>query len=142
MKSKIKYVEIELAEPAGAVLTPEQVRAAMSPDDFDFATESIYCLVMDSKDRILKKLEVAKGSVNTVSTTPGDLFRRVLLMGSEKFIIVHNHPSGEVEPSEEDLRFTRKVWKGADLLGLKMLDHVIVNPDASRHYSFREAGIL
>jgi DNA repair protein RadC len=76
---------------------------------------------------------------------PRDIFRPVISLSAHSFILVHNHPSGDVTPWEADTRLTRRVAEAARILQIQLLDHVIVgHPLANRegYFSFKEAGIL
>lgn len=142
MKAKLKYLEIILPKTASFLSTPEMVSKVITAEDFDIATESLYLLALDSKNCLIKKIEVAKGSDNTVCAKGSDIFRRLLILGCSNMILVHNHPSGDVAPSAEDLNFTKRITKGAELIGVKLLDHLIFDQEGKSFYSFRENGIL
>jgi DNA repair protein RadC len=76
---------------------------------------------------------VAMGSLSEVEVHPREIFRGAILAGAQAVILVHNHPSGDVSPSPEDLALTRRLKAAGELLGIPMLDHLIVAQD--RHQS-------
>lgn len=65
-----------------------------------------------------------------------ELFRKALLKNAVMMVILHNHPSGDPSPSEEDVAFTERIAQGARLLGLTLADHIVIGDN--RYYSFRE----
>ncbi len=69
-----------------------------------------------------------------------ELFRKALMCSAVMIVILHNHPSGDPAPSEEDRKITRQVEKGAQLLGLTLADHIVIGDN--RYYSFRENHML
>ena len=70
------------------------------------------------------------------------IFQAAVLSGGVSFIVAHNHPSGVATPSEADVELTKRLVKGADLVGMTLLDHVIVTDDPSVYYSFLDKGIM
>lgn len=83
---------------------------------------------------------MAEGTCNTAAISQRDIFIEALRISAVCFIVVHNHPSGDPSPSEEDIIFTEKLYEGAELLGLSLCDHVIIGDNA--YYSFREQEII
>jgi len=89
--------------------------------------------------------EISLGSLNESIAHPREIFRPALIYSAYAVIVVHNHPSGDPAPSEADHRLTRRISEAAQLLQIKLLDHVIIGaPAGSRlpYFSFKEAGIL
>jgi hypothetical protein len=89
--------------------------------------------------------DVCKGTVDETTAHPREIFRPVIVHAAAGFVLVHNHPCGDASRSSADINLTRRVRKGARLLGLTFLDHVIVGqPMEGRlgYYSFREAGVV
>ena len=83
-------------------------------------------LYLDAQSRLIARETVAVGSLNVARALPRDLLEPALRHGATGFVVVHNHPSGVAEPSEDDVRFTQAVGRGAALLGVALLDHVVV----------------
>lgn len=78
------------------------------------------------------------GAINQAVAEPRELFKSAILSNAAKMILVHNHPSGRLEPSKEDTIMTDRILKLSCLLGIPLDDHVIVGEDNSRYFSFRE----
>lgn len=92
----------------------------------DLGEERLYVLALDVKHHVLEEVEVAHGSVASLSLTPADIFRPLVRLGASAGILVHNHPSGDPTPSAEDRSLTRRLIECGALLGCPILDHVVV----------------
>ena len=103
-------------------------------------TESLIVFALDGKPKLVGFHEVARGSTTACPVLPADVFRYPLIAGAVSIILAHNHPSGDVMPSQEDRVITRRIVEASVLLGLRMLDHLIVSDE--RFYSFLDAGEL
>jgi DNA repair protein RadC len=99
------------------------------------------CLVMyvDGSQRLLLKKTLAIGSLNQNFLEFRELLKPALTLPAAGFILVHNHPSGNAVPSEQDLTVTKQVAKGANLVGVQLIDHVIVTHD--NFFSLKKAGL-
>ncbi|SKC04220.1 DNA repair protein RadC [Lachnospiraceae bacterium] len=105
--------------------------------------ESVYLVCFDVKLQLLGIFEVSKGLADQALVDNAQIMTRALLCGAQAFALVHNHPSGVVDPSNNDIEMTEKVMIASQIMGLKMVDHIIV-AGAGREgfYSFRKAGLL
>lgn len=107
----------------------------------DFAGSNVEYLVafaLDTRMGLLRRVTVAQGGAAQLAIKPSDLFRELLKIdGCVAFVLAHNHPSGDPEPSADDADLTRRVIDGARLLGLQCCDHVVVTPNPLRFVSFR-----
>lgn len=108
-------------------------------------TESLQVVLLNTKLHLIAIEEVSKGSINeTVAHVPA-IFKPVLLNQAYAFILVHNHPSGNPEPSPADNQFTRRLGEVAQLMQVRFLDHLICGVPTEKkrgYYSYRESGIL
>lgn len=82
------------------------------------------------------------GAISQAIAEPRELFKTAILSNAAKMMLVHNHPSGMLEPSKEDTILTDRMLKLTALLGIPLIDHVIVGGDNSRYFSFREKEML
>jgi len=103
-------------------------------------TEVFRVLVMNSQSQILHIEDIAQGCSNLVHVSLAEVFRVPILYSASTIICVHNHPSGRVDPSLNDKVLTDSIVKVGQLLGIKLLDHVIITKEG--YYSFAEQGIL
>jgi DNA repair protein RadC len=102
--------------------------------------EHFYVFFLDTQNRILGKETVSIGTLNTSLIHPRECFRTAILKNSASVIFVHNHPSGGLEPSAEDLTVTKRLVDAGKLLGIHVLDHVIVTTDS--YTSFKERHLF
>ena len=116
------------------------VIAAVAPRLRAAEQESFIAVALDAKNRPLSELEIARGGLSACAVQPADVFRQVLRVPAASVIFVHNHPSGEPLPSDEDVAFTRRLVTAGELLGLQVLDHLIIG--ARDEFSFLDAGLL
>ena len=135
------------AEVAGEAMDhPSKVETVLGPELRRKDREEVWVLLLNTKLRLLRKMQVSRGSVNETAVQPQDLLRPAL--GGETvyaLIAVHNHPSGDPAPSPADLDFTRRLRDGAKAVGVVLQDHVIIGvarEGRAGYYSFREAGYL
>jgi DNA repair protein RadC len=94
--------------------------------------------LLDAKHRKLREVRVSEGSLTASIVHPREVFAPAVRDSAAAVILVHNHPSGDPAPSPEDVELTRRLREAGDLLGIRVLDHVIVG--AEKHFSFVEAG--
>ncbi len=105
-------------------------------DRIDMDKEHFYVMHLDVKSRVTLVELVSMGTLNASLVHPRETFRRAVMQGSASIIVAHNHPSGEVEPSDEDTKTTKLLFEASTILGINLLDHVIFAND--KFYSFRE----
>jgi len=102
--------------------------------------ELLICAFFDAKCNFLGDVNISKGSVNYAYVSPRDIFRHAFDYKAVLFVLLHNHPSGDPNPSEDDFRITYRIEKGAQLLELQLADHIIIGDNT--YYSFKENGKL
>ena len=103
------------------------------------AKEHFLCLHLDGKNRIVCLDRVSVGSMNQSIVHPREVFKTAILSSAAAVLLVHNHPTGDTEPSQEDREVTRRLAEVGALIGIRVLDHVIVGEG---YYSFTEHGLL
>ncbi len=89
--------------------------------------ESVLCFYLNARGELLKKELIAVGMLNRASLLPREIFSLIKELPVAAIILVHNHPSGNLSPSKEDILFTKRVKAAADILGIQLLDHLIVS---------------
>lgn len=105
---------------------PAVAAAALSEDLMWQAQERFAVLLLDVKQRLIGTRVITVGTATETLASPRDIFREVIRQGATRVIVAHNHPSGSVEPSPEDITLTRQLLEGALLLGIPLLDHLIL----------------
>lgn len=104
-------------------------------DSIDQEKEHYYVMHLNIRSQVMMVELVTIGVLNSSLVHPRETFRRAVIAGSASIIIAHNHPSGEVDPSDEDTKITRAMYEAGNILGIAMLDHVIFTKD--KYYSFK-----
>ncbi|MDI6762920.1 MAG: DNA repair protein RadC [Thermodesulfobacteriota bacterium] len=102
--------------------------------------EHFVCISLNGANEVIEKRIVTIGLINKSPVHPREVFADVIADRAAAVIFVHNHPSGELQPSESDLNIHRQLTEAGKILGIQVLDHVIVNRKG--YYSFRETGLL
>ncbi len=127
---------------AGASLcASREVADYFEPRLRDAKKEEFRCVLLDAKNRIIREERVSVGSLTASLVHPRDTFKAAVRESAAAVIFVHNHPSGDTRPSQEDILLTRRLVQAGELLGIRVLDHVIVGSGNS-HYSFRDSGLI
>jgi DNA repair protein RadC len=125
--------------------TPELVYQLLSAEMRVLHKESLRVILLDTRYHLLRIQEVSLGSVNESIAHPRDVFRPAVISSAYAVIVVHNHPSGDPSPSQSDHSLTRRLAEAAELLQIKLLDHIIIGAPAEGrqpYFSFKEAGVL
>lgn len=102
--------------------------------------ERILLLLLNTKSRLIGESEVSKGTVNASIISPRELFVEALQKNAVSIILLHNHPSGDPEPSREDVLVTRRVLEAGRMIGVELLDHIIIGDNC--YVSLKEQGYL
>ncbi|MBA2743409.1 MAG: DNA repair protein RadC [Chthoniobacterales bacterium] len=125
--------------------SPELVYDLLAPEMRALHKESLRVILLDTRYHLVRIQEVSLGSVNESIAHPRDVFRPAVISSAYAVIVVHNHPSGDPSPSQADHSLTRRLADAAELLQIKLLDHIIIGSPAEgreRYFSFKEAGAL
>ena len=125
--------------------SPELVNELVGPEMRRLRKESLRVILLDTRYHLIRVEEVSIGSVNESIAHPRDIFRPALVSSAYAVIVVHNHPSGDASPSQTDHSLTRRLAEAAELLQIKLLDHIIVGAPlegSPGYFSFKEAGVL
>lgn len=105
----------------------------------DKKQEHFYCLFLDNNKRIIKEKLLFIGTLNFSVVHPREIFKEAYLVSASSIICVHNHPSGEVTPSTEDKNLTNRLKEIGELLGIKIVDHIIIG---NNYFSFYENQLI
>ncbi len=102
----------------------------------DKKKEHFYALLLDTKNRIIAEELISIGILDASLIHPREVFKSAIKASSNSIILVHNHPSGDCNPSKEDKEVTKILENSGDLLGINVLDHIVIGKD--KYYSFKE----
>jgi DNA repair protein RadC len=141
----MKYEGMMVKETATNILitTPEAIYEVFK-DSAKLAQETFSIATLNAKNKIIGEHLITIGIVNSSLVHPRECFRPAILDGATSIILSHNHPSGDTTPSSEDIKITRQLISAGEILGIKVIDHVIIgDKDLSRDgfLSLRESGL-
>ncbi len=122
------------------IRSPEDVARLMTPKLRDRTNELFYVLLLDSMNGLKHMIELTSGTLNASLVHPREVFKTAIDHLAASVIVVHNHPSGNREPSREDIEITRQLKEAGSIVGIPIHDHVIVAGDG--YTSFAERGLL
>ncbi len=92
--------------------------------------ENIFLICLNTKNQIVAYTQLAKGSISSCNLDMKSVFKMILLSNSSKFILVHNHPSGNAQPSNEDYIITNRVLELSKLMDVQFLDHIVIGDNS------------
>ena len=124
-----------------SIATPEDVVTLFAPRVRGLDREHFWALALNTKNRLLRTVEVSVGSLNASIVHPRELFKDAVRASAASVVVVHNHPSGDPTPSGADIQLTRRLVKAGDVLGIEVLDHVVIG-DGGEYSSLRDLGLM
>jgi len=125
--------------------TPERIYEVFGQEFQALRRESLRVILLDTKLRLVLAEEIALGSINECVAHPREIFRPAIIHSAYAVVLIHNHPSGDPQPSAADRRLTSSLREAASLLQINLIDHLILgSPDGGRlpYFSFRDSGLL
>ncbi|MFQ5513311.1 MAG: DNA repair protein RadC [Myxococcota bacterium] len=120
--------------------SPEQVHACFGARLRRARQELFFVLLLDSRHRLIREVQVSRGSLNQSLVHPREVFAPALREAAAAIVAIHNHPSGDPSPSHEDHEVTRRLARAGEILGIRLLDHIVVGHEGYR--SFARMGWL
>ena len=120
--------------------TPQDVYDILGPEMQALEQEVVKVILLDSRNRVIKVEDISKGSLDTNVVHPRELFRSAIDNNAASIVILHNHPSGDSEPSEADITLTKRIVEAGNIVGIEVQDHVIVG--SNKFMSFRDKGLI
>lgn len=102
--------------------------------------EEFWTAFLDNQNRLLAWEQISSGTINTTAIYPRDLMELALHHKATSLVIVHNHPGGNAAPSAPDVEITRQIARSAQVLGMRLLDHIIITEET--HYSLKDDGLF
>mgnify|MGYP001310919270 CR=1 FL=1 len=104
------------------------------------AQEVFGILILNTKNKIVAVHEISRGALNSSLVHPREVFKPAVLHNAASIICFHNHPSGEPEPSNDDIKTTKKLVEAGKIMEIEVLDHIVVGED--RYVSLKERGVM
>lgn len=145
--TKINVVNIRLVkEPSiyssEPIRTPQDVLNAVANELKQYDREVFAILNLKSNGQIINLNICSVGTLNSSMVSPREIFKSSILSNAAAVIAVHNHPSGNLTPSDEDITTTKRLMQCGEILDIKVLDHIIVAGETGEMTSFKREGIL
>ncbi len=121
-----KRIHFKMPTPDERICTPEQLGRVFMRDLHGQMQEVVETAIFDSKNRVIKVMINTIGTINSNHIQIKDILKEPVKIGAAKIAIAHNHPSGDVTPSDEDIEFTKQLISACKLLDIHFLDHIII----------------
>ncbi len=124
--------------------TDEKIKLSNAVDIYNYfkydflyeKQENFYCILFDTKMNYISKKKMFVGTVDSVNVHPREIFKYAISESASFFVVMHNHPSGDVTPSSIDIDITNRLYEASKIIGIKMVDHIIISSNS--FYSFYE----
>lgn len=146
-ENEIKVVNVRLVkEPSlystKEVTSPEAVMEVVASELKNYDREVFAILNLKTNGKPINLHICSIGTLDAAMVNPREAFKAIILSNAASFICVHNHPSGNCEPSQDDIAVTERMVKCGELMGIKMLDHIIIAAETGEQASFLRKGLL
>ena len=135
-----KRGKLELEQKKYDIKNPQAVIKAVGALIKDKAKEHFKLIILDSRNKILTITNVSVGTLNANLAHPREIFKDAISHNAAAVILCHNHPSGDPEPSEDDLKITKQLVEAGKILGIDVLDHIIITKD--KFLSFKDKSLI
>ncbi|MBI5093222.1 MAG: DNA repair protein RadC [Candidatus Hydrogenedentes bacterium] len=149
---EVKSIEIKAALELGKRLADHRnmdrfkIRSAQDVADLlmikykDCETELFKCLLLNTKNEVQRVADISAGGLDATIALPRDVFRQAVREGATGVIVCHNHPSGDPEPSRDDISLTKRLDEAATVLGVRLIDHIVFGD--GRFVSLKERNLM
>lgn len=136
---EIQKIKLQMVRDNKAIYTLDKitkptdiVKLINAHEKYDLATtEKVIVIATDNKNQINTYSEIATGTTGFANFSMSEMFKVVILSNSSKFILVHNHSSGDPTPSKDDLNITKRIQEASKIMGLEFLDHIVIGANDS-----------
>ena len=135
-----KRIKIKGLDEKEKMTSPQKVARYFIEELNGLTVEKFYIAMLSTANKVLKMQEVSSGILNASLVHPREVFKPAILNSAASIILVHNHPSGNLNPSLEDKKITEKLVETGKIVDIKVLDHFIIA--GNNYYSFKENGLL
>ena len=136
----LKLMVVRDSEPLGVVKTPQDSYEIIKQYIGNADREHFIVLLLNTKNNVTGLHTVSIGHLSASIVHPREVFKAAILGNAAKMMLAHNHPSGNPQPSQEDIVTTKRLCEAGELLGIEVIDHVIVGHE--NYYSFKQEGML
>lgn len=122
--------------------SPEKMVSVVGDEIKDLANECVFLANLNTKNQIINMSVISQGLINQSLLHPREIFNKAILSNASGVMLFHNHPSGDITPSKQDKEITEKIAFSGELLGIKLLDHIIVGAGNSKYFSFAQENLI
>jgi DNA repair protein RadC len=153
--AKRQELEAEKGFEGMDVKNPQSVVKVIRASIKDMKKEHFMLVILNTRNKIIRIENISVGTLNASLVHPREVFNKAIAHTASSVVIAHNHPSGDPEPSEEDLKITRRLIEAGRILGIEVLDHIIIGrnsaksalagenkPEKESYCSFKEKGLI
>ena len=123
-----------------AITNPVEAAKLVRSQIIDFSKENFFVISFDTRNRLIGIDKVSQGTLNASLVHPRETFESAIRKHAAQIMIAHNHPSGGTDPSEEDIKITKRLYDAGKIMGIELLDHIIVTRQS--YLSFMERGLI
>jgi DNA repair protein RadC len=112
-----------------AITNPEEIVRYIRPEIEDYSKENFFVISFDVRNRILGMDKISKGTLSASLVHPRETFESAIRKHAAQIIVAHNHPSGDPEPSEDDIRITKRLYEAGKIMGIELMDHIVITKE-------------
>lgn len=120
--------------------TPKEVASLLMSEMRHLTQEHLYAILMDIKNKLIAKVLITKGGLTNSVVHPREVFKKAIKKSCASLIVVHNHPSGDPTPSDNDIEVTKRLNSAGEILGIELLDHIIIGD--GKYVSLKEKKLF
>ncbi len=122
------------------ILSSSDIYKLFHPLLCDLPTEEFWVLLLNQAGKVIDKVRISRGGIDQTTADVRTILREALIKRATQIALVHNHPSGNVNPSNDDLRLTQAVQRAAQTMNIRLIDHLVITD--GNYYSFNDEGRL
>jgi DNA repair protein RadC len=126
--------------PKVAISSPEDVYNELQTKARGKKKEYFWAVLLDTRNKIIKSVEISVGSLDSSIVHPRELFKEAIAASASSIIVAHNHPSGNPQASQEDIKLTKRLKESGELIGIEIVDHIILGDE--QFLSLKREGLF
>lgn len=126
--------------PRRQVKTPEDARSVLEEQLRSCPREELHMIMLDIRNRVIRTVRLSEGGLSSAVIQPRDLFREAVKANAASIILVHNHPSGDPSPSQDDIDSSLRLMEMGGLMGIRVVDHLVIS--LSGYISMKQEGMI
>ncbi len=125
----VRRVQAEPFDPSRIIRSPEDIANYYIPKLRNLRQESFWVLILNTSNQVTRDIKISEGTLNASLVHPREVFRIAIAESAASIILLHNHPSGNPNPSNDDIAITKKLVQTGEIIDIKVLDHLIIAGD-------------